>query len=349
MLGIPEREHPPAPPLLGMAAAAQAVADAAIPAGARVALVSGTSVGGMDLTENFYRDFRTDKAKGRLRDVAGHDCADSTQRIARHCGIGGYTATVSTACSSAANAIVTGALLLGERHGRLCGGRGHGCPLPFHAQRLQLALGTRPGALPSVRRHASRAEPGRRGGLPRPHARKRQACAPTAAWRDMPMPTTPITRRPRRKRARAHTAPWPGRWRKAGCAAWIRINVHGTATPNNDLTEGTALRRLFGGQVPPFSSDERLHGACARRGGRHRGRIGGAGYHTRAALRQPRIRGADPGTRLHPVARTQEADVRSVLSNSFVRRQLLFVNLCQMKLYVNCIHRAPAAPRHQGS
>lgn len=114
LLGIPEREHPSRTALLGMAAAAQAVADAAIPAGARVALVSGTSVGGMDLTENFYRDFRTDKAKGRLRDVAGHDCADSTQRIARYCGIGGYTATVSTACSSAANAIVTGALLLGS-------------------------------------------------------------------------------------------------------------------------------------------------------------------------------------------------------------------------------------------
>lgn len=114
LLGIPEREHPSRTALLGMAAAAQAVADAAIPAGARVALVSGTSVGGMDLTENFYRDFRTDKTKGRLRDVAGHDCADSTQRIARHCGIGGYTATVSTACSSAANAIVTGALLLGS-------------------------------------------------------------------------------------------------------------------------------------------------------------------------------------------------------------------------------------------
>ena len=113
-VGLPEREHPSRTALLGMAAAAQAVADAAIPAGARVALVSGTSVGGMDLTENFYRDFRTDKAKGRLRDVAGHDCADSTQRIARYCGIGGYTATVSTACSSAANAIVTGALLLGS-------------------------------------------------------------------------------------------------------------------------------------------------------------------------------------------------------------------------------------------
>lgn len=33
MLGIPEREHPSRTALLGMAAAAQAVADAAIPAG----------------------------------------------------------------------------------------------------------------------------------------------------------------------------------------------------------------------------------------------------------------------------------------------------------------------------
>ena len=66
----------------------------------------------MDLTENFYRDFRSDNGRGRLRSVAGHDCADSTRRIAEYCGITGYTATVSTACSSAANAVITGALLL---------------------------------------------------------------------------------------------------------------------------------------------------------------------------------------------------------------------------------------------
>ena len=58
LLGIPARETPSRTALLGMIAAAQAVADAAIPAAARVALVSGTSVGGMDLTENFYRDFK---------------------------------------------------------------------------------------------------------------------------------------------------------------------------------------------------------------------------------------------------------------------------------------------------
>lgn len=38
------------------------------------------------------------------------------------------------------------------------------------------------------------------------------------------------------------------------------INAHGTATPNNDLTEGTALRRLFGEQVPPFSSTKGFTG-----------------------------------------------------------------------------------------
>ena len=123
------------------------------------------------------------------------------------------------------------------------------------------------------------------------------------------MPTTPITKRPRRKRARGHTAPWPGRWRKAGCAAWT--------TPNNDLTEGTALRRLFGGQVPPFSSTKGYTGhALAAAGGieavlavlaiTHGLRYGNPGF------AEP-----IPELGLHPVARTQEADVRSVLSNSF--------------------------------
>jgi 3-oxoacyl-[acyl-carrier-protein] synthase-1 len=32
------------------------------------------------------------------------------------------------------------------------------------------------------------------------------------------------------------------------------VNVHGTGTPNNDLSEGYALLRLFNGNVPPFSS-----------------------------------------------------------------------------------------------
>ena len=116
------------------------------------------------------------------------------------------------------------------------------------------------------------------------------------------------------------------------------INVHGTATPNNDLTEGTALRRLFGGQVPPFSSTKGYTGhALAAAGGieavlavlaiAHGLRYGNPGF------AEP-----IPELGLRPVA----PDARGrrtfgALQFVRVRRQLLFVNLCQMKLYVNCI------------
>ena len=329
LLGIPEREHPSRTALLGMAAAAQAVADAAIPAGARVALVSGTSVGGMDLTENFYRDFRTDKAKGRLRDVAGHDCADSTQRIARYCGIGGYTATVSTACSSAANAIVTGALLLGSGMADyvVAGGTDALCRFtlngfnslsvldrepcrPFDATRAGLNLGEGAGYL--VLTHE------------RPGMRTYCRLTGYANANDAYHQTASSQTGEGAYRAMA------GALAQSGLRCVDYINVHGTATPNNDLTEGTALRRLFGGQVPPFSSTTGYTG--------HALAAAGAGYHTRAALRQPRIRGADPGARAAP--RSTDARGRrtfGALQFVRVRRQLLFINLCQMKLYVNCI------------
>jgi 3-oxoacyl-[acyl-carrier-protein] synthase-1 len=32
------------------------------------------------------------------------------------------------------------------------------------------------------------------------------------------------------------------------------INAHGTATENNDLSEGNAMQRLFASRIPPFSS-----------------------------------------------------------------------------------------------
>jgi len=38
------------------------------------------------------------------------------------------------------------------------------------------------------------------------------------------------------------------------------INVHGTATPNNDLSEGVAIQTIFGDDVPYFSSTKSLTG-----------------------------------------------------------------------------------------
>ncbi|MEZ7954646.1 MAG: beta-ketoacyl-[acyl-carrier-protein] synthase family protein, partial [Bacteroidales bacterium] len=38
------------------------------------------------------------------------------------------------------------------------------------------------------------------------------------------------------------------------------INVHGTGTPNNDSSEATALKRLFGENIPPYSSTKGFTG-----------------------------------------------------------------------------------------
>lgn len=315
-LGIPVRETRSRTALLGMTAAAEAVADAAIPAQARVALVSSTSVGGMDLTEDFYRDFRLDPSKGRLRGVAGHDCADSTRQIARHCAITGYTATVSTACSSAANAVITGALLLesGMADYVVAGGTDALCRFtlngfnalsildrercrPFDASRAGLNLGEGAGYLVLTRE--------------RPGLRSYCRLAGYANANDAHHQTASSETGEGAFRAMSEALS------RSGLSRVDYINVHGTATPNNDRTEGTALRRLFGAEMPPFSSTKGYTGhALAAAGGiesvlavlalEHGLRYGNIGFSEPI-----------PELGLRPVLQTERAEVRSVITNSF--------------------------------
>ena len=98
--------------LLGAIAAQEAMNEIDIPQNKRIGFINSTSVGGMDLSEEFYREFNADRTKGRLRDIVGHDCSASTDFIAKQCGITGFRTTISTACSSAANAIIMGARML---------------------------------------------------------------------------------------------------------------------------------------------------------------------------------------------------------------------------------------------
>ena len=78
----------------------------------RVGFFNGTTVGGMDKTENFFESFVTDNKSGNTDDVKHHDCGKIADYVCNHLGIKGMISTVSTACSSSANTIMLGARMI---------------------------------------------------------------------------------------------------------------------------------------------------------------------------------------------------------------------------------------------
>lgn len=261
MAGISRREHLSRTALLGILAVREAMASANIDRTKRVGLVSSTSVGGMDLTEHFFEEFIEDDAKGRLRDVRMHDCAASTEAIARHAGINGYTTTISTACSSAANAIIAGAKLL--RHNivdyvvvggsdalsaftlngfkslmildaRMC--------RPFDRDRLGLNLGEGAGYLVLQREQDATSYYCYLSG----YANRNDAHHQTASSAEGDGAFLAMSDALKMANITPEEVDY--------------INAHGTGTGNNDASESAAFVRLFGGSVPPFSSTKGFTG-----------------------------------------------------------------------------------------
>lgn len=81
----------------------------------KTGLISSTTVGGMDKCELYYQVFLHNDTRNNY--INTYDCADSTEKIADHLGIRDYLTTISTACSSSANALMFGARMI--QHGLL--------------------------------------------------------------------------------------------------------------------------------------------------------------------------------------------------------------------------------------
>ena len=248
--------------------------------------------------------------------MAGHDCADSTRRIAEYCGITGYTATVSTACSSAANAVITGALLLENDMADyvVAGGTDALCRFtlngfnslsildrnrcrPFDATRAGLNLGEGAGYVVLAREA--------------PGMRSYCRLAGYANANDAHHQTASSETGEGAYRAMAEALA------RSGLERVDYINAHGTATPNNDLTEGTALRRLFGEQVPPFSSTKGFTGHALAAAGGIEAVLSALAIGHGLRYGNPGFAEPIPELGLRPVAETESAAVNSVLSNSF--------------------------------
>lgn len=77
------------------------------------ALIGGTTVGGMCLTDELYHDSKAEKDGSEY--LRSYDCASVNIFLQQYYHVNGITNTINTACSSAANAIMYGARLM--KHG----------------------------------------------------------------------------------------------------------------------------------------------------------------------------------------------------------------------------------------
>ncbi len=101
--------------LLGMYAAKEAVEEANLTATElkSAAFIGGTTVGGMDKTERHFKKVMDTQAEAPdSGELKYNDCGYSTDFIADYIGKFKIVTTSSTACSSAANAIIMGANLI---------------------------------------------------------------------------------------------------------------------------------------------------------------------------------------------------------------------------------------------
>ena len=98
--------------LLGILAVRQALQSAHFQSfnGKRVAFISGTTVGGMEKSEAYYLDFLNNNKHSDY--ISAHDCGACTDAIAAYCYPFDFVSTISTACSSATNAIILGRNLI---------------------------------------------------------------------------------------------------------------------------------------------------------------------------------------------------------------------------------------------
>ena len=78
----------------------------------RTGIISANTIGGMDKSESFYADFLDNNYTGKLREVVHHECGSATELLANILGIKNHVSTISTACSSSANALFSAARLI---------------------------------------------------------------------------------------------------------------------------------------------------------------------------------------------------------------------------------------------
>ncbi|AVR46417.1 beta-ketoacyl-[acyl-carrier-protein] synthase family protein [Christiangramia fulva] len=282
------------------------------------AFISGTSVGGIDATENFYREYSADSEKNRF--IQAQHPGFTTEKIAEYFNLSNFVTTISTACSSSANAIMAGARMIASRKAKRVIVGGTDCLTrftlngfnslmihsaeknrPFDEDRNGLNLGEAAAylLLESDELAESRSVLGRISG----YGNANDAFHQTASSENGEGAFRAISKALKKAEISISEIDY--------------INAHGTGTRNNDLSESIALKRVFGEKLPAFSSTKSFTGHT----------LGAAGA-VEAVFSLLAIQNGELYPNLNfskkmsetgfaPVAVFRNAGVKKVLSNSF--------------------------------
>lgn len=265
LLGIDPSQRVSRTALMGMMAVRQAVSEAKVQADGRrrIVLISGTTVAGMDITEQVFGQMVANGVGDECLDH--HDCGSNTADIARYFNLFDDYTTISTACSSAANALELGADMLkaGDADIVVAGGTealskfhlngfnalmilDHAPCRPFDKSREGLNLGE--GAAYVVLERQTDAE--QRGAHIDAYlsgygnacdAFHQTATSPDGLGAQLAM---------REALTMAGLKPADIQW----------VHAHGTGTVNNDESESRAIRQVFSDAQPPVSSTKGFTG-----------------------------------------------------------------------------------------
>lgn len=264
MLGLDVAREISRTALLGIVALQQAIDESGVAnikrrfPNKRIILVSGTTVGGMDLTEQHFNTFADEDSD--IDCLRQHDCGSNTELMVEFFdGLFDDSTTISTACSSAANSLILGANLLKACQADIVVAGGTEALSRFHLNGFN--------SLQILDKEICRPFDGTRAGLNLGEGaafvvleREEDACCRKADIYGY------LTGYGNACDAFHQTASSPD-----GGGAYLAmthaldmaglgqgdiqyINAHGTATPNNDQSESAALKRVFGNDLPPVSS-----------------------------------------------------------------------------------------------
>ncbi|MFT4062107.1 MAG: beta-ketoacyl-[acyl-carrier-protein] synthase family protein [Edaphocola sp.] len=321
MAGAPETL--PRTALLSIIAAKQAWQPVAQKTkGLRIAFLSANTVGGMDISDRFYKEFLKDPQSGDLNDVRYHECGTITNLTLHALGLDCWRTTISTACSSSANSIMMGAKLLGQgKYDVVVAGGADALSRftlngfnslmildkepcrPFDEHRRGLNLGEGAGYIVMVNEASygklgMEAKAAVTGYANANDAHHQTASSPDGKGNQLAM---------QRALAQADITPKEIDY----------INLHGTGTGNNDASEGAAITTLFENKVPAASSTKAFTGHTLGAAGAVEAIYALLSIEEQISL--PHLRLATPMAQFcwQPTYEVQHIAVNHVLSNSF--------------------------------